>query len=101
MDRRGRHRHRAGREIPRPNRTGALPIFVEGGRLDGFDDDPKMSNEPKLEAIQMAWVREFGTPRSDSDIFRPGMRAYSSRLSRAWCSLRARSCRGSSSRDVD
>jgi FeS assembly protein IscX len=23
--------------------------------LDGFDDDPKGSNEPKLEAIQMAW----------------------------------------------
>jgi FeS assembly protein IscX len=23
--------------------------------LDGFDDDPKRSNEPKLEAIQMAW----------------------------------------------
>jgi FeS assembly protein IscX len=23
--------------------------------LDGFDDDPKTSNEPKLEAIQMAW----------------------------------------------
>ena len=27
--------------------------------LDGFDDDPKMSNEPKLEAIQMAWFEEF------------------------------------------
>ena len=26
--------------------------------LDGFDDDPKSSNEPKLEAIQMAWVEE-------------------------------------------
>jgi FeS assembly protein IscX len=24
-------------------------------QLEGFDDDPKMSNEPKLEAIQMAW----------------------------------------------
>jgi FeS assembly protein IscX len=23
--------------------------------LDGFDDDPKRSNEAKLEAIQMAW----------------------------------------------
>jgi len=23
--------------------------------LDGFDDDPKASNESKLEAIQMAW----------------------------------------------
>ena len=27
--------------------------------LDGFDDDPKGSNEPKLEAIQMAWYEEF------------------------------------------
>ena len=27
--------------------------------LDGFDDDPKSSNEPKLEAIQMAWHEEF------------------------------------------
>jgi FeS assembly protein IscX len=26
--------------------------------LDGFDDDPKSSNEPKLEAIQMAWYEE-------------------------------------------
>ena len=27
-------------------------------QLDGFDDDPKSSNEPKLEAIQMAWYEE-------------------------------------------
>jgi FeS assembly protein IscX len=27
--------------------------------LDEFDDDPKVSNEPKLEAIQMAWYEEF------------------------------------------
>ena len=27
--------------------------------LPGFDDDPKASNEPKLEAIQMAWHEEF------------------------------------------
>jgi FeS assembly protein IscX len=27
--------------------------------LDGFDDDPKASNEPKLEAIQMAWYDEY------------------------------------------
>ena len=27
--------------------------------LAGFDDDPKASNEPKLEAIQMAWHEEF------------------------------------------
>jgi FeS assembly protein IscX len=26
--------------------------------LDGFDDDPKASNESKLEAIQMAWYEE-------------------------------------------
>jgi FeS assembly protein IscX len=27
--------------------------------LADFDDDPKVSNEPKLEAIQMAWYEEF------------------------------------------
>jgi FeS assembly protein IscX len=27
--------------------------------LDGFDDDPQGSNEPKLEAIQMAWYEEY------------------------------------------
>jgi len=27
--------------------------------LDGFADDPKSSNEPKLEAIQMAWYEEW------------------------------------------
>lgn len=27
--------------------------------LDGFDDDPQKSNEPKLEAIQMAWYEEW------------------------------------------
>ena len=27
--------------------------------LEGFDDDPKVSNEPKLEAIQMAWHEEW------------------------------------------
>jgi len=27
--------------------------------LDSFDDDPKKSNESKLEAIQMAWLEEF------------------------------------------
>ena len=27
--------------------------------LDGFDDDAKISNEPKLEAIQMAWYEEW------------------------------------------
>ena len=32
--------------------------------LDGFDDDPKSSNEPKLEMIQMAWYEET---RSRSD----------------------------------
>ena len=26
--------------------------------LDGFDDDPKKSNEAKLEAVQMAWIEE-------------------------------------------
>jgi FeS assembly protein IscX len=27
--------------------------------LEGFDDDPQGSNEPKLEAIQMAWYEEW------------------------------------------
>jgi len=27
--------------------------------LEGFDDDPKTSNEPKLEAIKMAWYEEW------------------------------------------
>jgi FeS assembly protein IscX len=27
--------------------------------LEGFDDDPATSNEPKLEAIQMAWHEEY------------------------------------------
>jgi len=26
--------------------------------LEGFADDPKMSSEPRLEAIQMAWLEE-------------------------------------------
>ena len=27
--------------------------------LPGFEDDPKKSNEAKLEAIQMAWLEEW------------------------------------------
>ncbi len=27
--------------------------------LSGFSGDPKMSNEGKLEAIQMAWLEEY------------------------------------------
>ena len=27
--------------------------------LPDFDDDPKASNEKKLEAIQMAWLEEY------------------------------------------
>jgi len=27
--------------------------------LDGFADDPSKSNEPRLEAIQMAWYEEY------------------------------------------
>jgi len=27
--------------------------------LEGFSGDPKMSNEGKLEAIQMAWLEEY------------------------------------------
>ena len=32
--------------------------------LDEFDDDPKTSNEPKLEAIQMAWLEEYTDSQS-------------------------------------
>ncbi len=32
--------------------------------LDGFDDDPETSNEPKLEAIQMAWHEEYQESQS-------------------------------------
>ena len=34
--------------------------------LEGFDDDPKASNEPKLEAIQMAWHEEFSDQANGS-----------------------------------
>lgn len=27
--------------------------------LEGFDDDPRASNEAKLEAVQMAWYEEW------------------------------------------
>lgn len=27
--------------------------------LEDFDDDPKKSNEAKLEAVQMAWLDEY------------------------------------------
>ena len=35
-------------------------------QLEGFDDDPKTSNEPKLEAIQMAWYEEWKENHQDS-----------------------------------
>ena len=31
--------------------------------LDDFGDDPKASNEGKLEAIQMAWLEEYRDAR--------------------------------------
>ena len=31
--------------------------------LDGFADDPRASNEAKLEAIQMAWYEEWQDTR--------------------------------------
>ena len=31
--------------------------------LDGFADDPRASNEDKLEAIQMAWYEEWQETR--------------------------------------
>jgi len=34
--------------------------------LEGFDDDPKTSNEPKLEAIQMAWYEEYRDKKGKS-----------------------------------
>lgn len=33
--------------------------------LDGFADDPKASNEKKLEAIQMAWLEEYRDAREE------------------------------------
>ncbi len=32
--------------------------------LDGFSDDPQGSTEPKLEAIQMAWLEEWKDGRA-------------------------------------
>jgi FeS assembly protein IscX len=32
--------------------------------LEGFTDDPHTSNEPKLEAIQMAWYEEWNDGQS-------------------------------------
>jgi FeS assembly protein IscX len=32
--------------------------------LDGFSGDPKLSNEGKLEAIQMAWLEERNERKS-------------------------------------
>ena len=34
-----------------------LHLYVT--ELAGFADDPKLSTEPRLEAIQMAWYEEF------------------------------------------
>ncbi|MBI4516343.1 MAG: Fe-S cluster assembly protein IscX [Deltaproteobacteria bacterium] len=33
-------------------------------QLDDFQDDPKASNEAKLEAIQMAWLQEYREARA-------------------------------------
>jgi FeS assembly protein IscX len=33
--------------------------------LKNFDDDPKSSNEGKLEAIQMAWLEEWKDNQED------------------------------------
>ena len=33
--------------------------------LEGFTDDPHTSNEPKLEAIQMAWYEEWKDGRAE------------------------------------
>ena len=39
-----------------------LHKYVTG--LEGFADDPSKSNEPKLEAIQMAWHEEYKDAQS-------------------------------------
>lgn len=36
-------------------------------RLPDFADDPKSSNEAKLEAIQMAWLAEFQDAAEDDE----------------------------------
>jgi len=41
---------------PRYVRFTDLHQWVAG--LEGFDDDPRRSNEKILEAIQMAWIEE-------------------------------------------
>ena len=38
-----------------------LHLYVT--ELGGFADDPAKSNEPRLEAIQMAWQEEFEDAR--------------------------------------
>ena len=59
--RRRGHRHRAHREVPDldPLTVRFTDLRAKVLELDGFDDDPKASNEPKLEAIQMAWYEEW------------------------------------------
>ena len=42
-----------------PERVNFVDLRTWVLALEGFDDDPKTSNEPKLEAIQMAWHEEF------------------------------------------
>ncbi len=62
VDRRRGHRHRAGRRrFPAidPLTVRFTDLREKVMQLDGFDDDPKTSNEPKLEAIQMAWYEEW------------------------------------------
>ena len=39
-------------------------------RLDGFDDNPALSSEARLEAAQMAWYEEWKEERARRD--RPG-----------------------------
>jgi FeS assembly protein IscX len=40
--------------------------------LPAFADDPKSSNEGKLEAIQMAWLEEYRASRDDGGSDLPG-----------------------------
>lgn len=35
--------------------------------IPGFSDDPRASNEAKLEAIQMSWYDEYRDAKKDAD----------------------------------
>jgi FeS assembly protein IscX len=61
VDRFRGYRHCPFREVPAvdPLTVRFTDLRERVMQLDGFSDDPKASNEPKLEAIQMAWYEEW------------------------------------------